>query len=155
MVPRLKHIQTEESIDISDELLEQLAEISNGSMRYPLIQLEEFKALNREIKGSDLKLQKGLKNIKKIFKKLKQRKIPDAKRLVLKMYEKGNDFTDIAKSFHDFTMLSIKNELNFKQKAKCLISIGDAERNVNLGCNEFIQISRMIADISLLLQNTS
>ena len=152
MLPRLYHIVVSEKIKISNDLLRNLAEMSNGSMRYPIIQLEEFKSLDREITEKDLKLEKNLESIKIIFSLLKDKKIPYAKSKVLELYQEGSNLNDILRYFHDFTVMSLKNDLNFKAKAKTLIKIGETERNVNEGCNEFIQISFLLSSISLLLQ---
>ena len=154
MFGRLRFVSNEENIDISDELLMRLAELSNGSMRYPMIILEELSTLNREIESEDLKLREELSEIQNIFMLLKGKKIPKAKDSVYKLYENGNNFSDVIKGFHDFTIMSIENELNFKEKAKCLIKIAETERNVKNGCNEFIQFSYLLSNISLLLQNT-
>lgn len=152
MVPRLTHIVETEKIDISKELLLKLADMSNGSMRYPIIQLEEFKTLNRKITEKDLKLEKNLESIKEIFSLLKERKVPYAKSKVLELYQDGSNFGDVIRYLHDFTMMSLANELNFNVKAQTIISLAQAERNVNEGCNEFIQISFLLSKIALLLQ---
>jgi len=154
MFPRLKYIIEQENIDISDKLLFNLAELSNGSMRYPIIQLEEFKALNRKIKENDIQLEESLGNIKSIFSLLKSRKIPLARNKILDLYQNGSNFNNIIRYFHDFTIMSLGNDLNYKTKAKCLVKIAEAERSVKEGCNEFIQISSLLSDISLLLQET-
>jgi len=155
MIDRLKFIRDEQKINISDDLLEYLSEISNGSMRYPIIQLEEFKSLNRKITKNDLRLEKSLEVIKEIFSLLKDRKIPIAKNKVLELYQKGFYFKDIARYFHDFTMLSLGNDLNYEVKAKTLIKIAESERDVNNGCNQFIVVSSLLSNISLLLQKTN
>jgi len=152
MLPRLKYIAKEEEIEISEELLLKLADMSNGSMRYPVIQLEEFKALNRKITDNDLRLEKNLESIKVIFSLLKDKKVPYAKSKVLELYQDGSNFNDIIRYLHDFTMMSLGNDLNFNVKARTVISIAEAERNVNEGCNEFIQISFLLSKIALLLQ---
>ena len=154
MFPRLKHIVEQEKIDISDKLLLNLAKLSNGSMRYPIIQLEELKALNRKITEKDIQLEESLGNIKNIFSLLKLRKIPPAKDKILDLYQNGSNFNNIIKYFHDFTIMSLGNDLNYKTKAKCLIKIAETERNFKEGCNEFIQISYLLSNISLLLQKT-
>ena len=154
MFPRLKYIAEKEDIDISDKLILNLAEISNGSMRYPIIQLEEFEALNREITDADIQLEESLENIKSIFSLLKERKIPIARNKIIDLYQNGSNFNNIIKYFHDFTMMSLGNNLNYRSKANCLIKIAETERNVKEGCNEFIQISFLLSNISLLLQDT-
>ena len=154
MFPRLKYIVEQEVIDISNKLLLNLAELSNGSMRYPIIQLEEFKALDRKITERDIQLEESLESIKSIFNLLKLRKIPPARSKILDLYQNGSNFNNIIKYFHDFTMMSLGNSLNYKTKAKCVIKIAETERNVNQGCNEFIQISFLLSNISLLLQKT-
>ena len=154
MFPRLKHIAEQEKIDISDELIYNLAELSNGSMRYPIIQLEEFEALNRKITADDIQLEESLENIKNIFNLLKERKIPPARNKILDLYQNGSNFNNIIKYFHDFTMMSLGNDLNYKSKAKCLIKIAETEFRVKSGCNEFIAISSLLSNISLLLQET-
>lgn len=154
MLPRLKYIVEQEKIDISNELIENLAELSNGSMRYPIIQLEEFEALNRKITEKDIQLEESLESIKSIFSLLKLRKIPQTRNKILDLYQDGSNFNNIIKYFHDFTMLSLGNNINYKTKAKCLIKIAETERNVKEGCNEFIQISFLLSNISLLLQET-
>lgn len=151
MFPRLKYIAETEKINIDDNLIIKLTEISNGSMRYPTIQLEEFKALNRKIIADDIRMSESLETIKEIFKLLKLRKVPNAKNKILELYEKGNMFFDIIKHFHDFTMISLDDGTNFKVKAKTLIKLAKAERNVREGCNEFIQLSFILSNISLLL----
>ena len=153
MMPRLMFIVEKEEIDIRPRLLFKLAEMSNGSMRYPIIQLEEFKSLNRKITEKDLKLEKNLESIKVIFSLLKKRNIPNAKTKVLDLYQEGSSFNDVLRYIHDFTMMSLGNDLNFKSKAQTLVKIGEAERNVTEGCNEFIQISFLLSSISLLMQN--
>lgn len=154
MFPRLKYIVEQEEIDILDKLLHTLAELSNGSMRYPIIQLEEFKALNRKIIEKDIQLEESLESIKSIFSLLKLRKIPPARNKILDLYQNGSNFNNIIKYFHDFTMMSLKNNLNYKTKAKCLIKISKTEFRVKSGCNEFIAISFLLSNISLLLQKT-
>lgn len=154
MFPRLKYIVEQEKIDISDELIYNLAELSNGSMRYPIIQLEEFEALNRKITEKDIQLEESLENIKSIFSLLKKRKIPPARNKILDLYQNGSNFNNIIKYFHDFTIMSLGNNLNYKSKAKCLIKISETEFRVKSGCNEFIAISYLLSNISLLLQET-
>ena len=151
MFPRLKYIAKTEEINIHFDLIMKLAEVSNGSMRYPIIQLEEFKALDRKITTDDIRMSEDLETIREIFKLLKLRKVPNAKNKVLELYEKGNMFFDIIKHFHDFTMISLNDGTNFKVKAKTLIKLAEAERNVKEGCNEFIQLSFILSNISLLL----
>lgn len=152
MLPRLRHITDKEEILIDDGLLLRLAHMSNGSMRYPIIQLEEFKTLNRRIVEKDLKLEKNLESVKVIFSLLKERKIPYAKSKILEMYQDGSNFNDVLRYLHDFTIMSLGNDLNFNVKAQTLIAIAKAERNVNEGCNEFIQISFLLSKIAVLLQ---
>ena len=154
MFPRLKYISKQEEIDISDKLIHVLAELSNGSMRYPIIQLEEFKALDRKITEKDIQLEESLESIKSIFSLLKERKIPQARNKILDLYQDGSNFNNIVKYFHDFTMMSLGNNLNYKSKAQCLIKISEAEFRVKSGCNEFITISYLLSNISLLLQET-
>lgn len=154
MFPRLKYIAEQEEIDISDKLILNLAKLSNGSMRYPIIQLEEYKALNRKIVSKDIQMEESLVNIKEIFNLLKLKKIPPAKNKILDLYQNGNNFDNIIRYFHDFTMMSLGNNLNYKTKAQCLIKIANSERNVKEGCNEFIQIDSLLSNISLLLQET-
>lgn len=155
MFPRLKYIAETEKINISDDLIKELAYKSNGSMRYPILQLEEFKMLNRKITYKDIKMVESLETIKEIFKLLKNKKIPNAKDKVLELYEKGNNFYDIIKHFHDFTMLSLGDITNFKVKAKTLVKIAEAEKNVKEGCNEFLQLSFILSNISLLLNDNT
>jgi len=154
MFPRLRYIANQEVINISDKLILNLAKLSNGSMRYPVIQLEEFKALNRRITEKDIQLEESLESIKSIFSLLKQRRIPPARNKILDLYQNGSNFNNIIRYFHDFTMMSLGNDLNYKTKAKCIIKIAKAERNVKAGCNEFLQISYLLSNISLLLQKT-
>jgi DNA polymerase III gamma/tau subunit len=151
MVPRLEYIATEEKIDISKELLLKLAECSNGSMRYPVLQLEEFKALNRKIVINDIQLEKSLDTIREIFELLDKRKIPMAKNKIMDLYQEGNMFDDIIRYFHDFTMFSLKNNTNFRIKGKTLIKIAETERSVKEGCNQFIALSFLLSHIALLL----
>lgn len=152
MFPRLKYIANNEKIKISDDLIMKLAELSNGSMRTPINRLEEFKALNREITEDDIRMEKSLESIKKIFLLLRDKKIPIARNIVLDLYQEGSNFNDIIRYFHDFTMISMNNITNFKSKAYVLINIAKAERNVKEGCNEFIQLSYLLSKISTLIQ---
>lgn len=157
MIERLKKIRDEENINMTDELVKKLAEISNGSMRFPIIRLEEFKSLERKIKEEDLTLSEEFETIKIIFMLLKDKKIPLARDKTLDLYQKGFNFGDIIEFFHNFTIDSLDNytnEINYRIKAKVLIKIAEAERDVKQGCNEFIQISFLLSHISLLLINT-
>ena len=151
MFPRLKYISEQEEINISDNLIHDLAEISNGSMRYPIIQLEEFSALNRKIINNDIHLEESLENIKSIFSLLKGRKIPAAKDRIIQLYQNGSNFNNIIKYFHDFTMMSLGNDLNYRAKANCLIKIAETERSVKESCNEFIAISYLLSNAIILL----
>lgn len=155
MIPRLELIAKEQKIDINKGLIKKLADISNGSMRFPIIQLEEFKSLNRKITEDDIRLEEKLNAIKNIFNLLKNKKIPLAKDKLLDLYQKGHYFNDIIRYFHDFTINSLKNDVNFRVKANVLIKIAETERNVKDGCNEFIQLTFLLSNISLLLQTTN
>lgn len=157
MFDRLIKIRNEEKIDINDELIMKLAEMANGSMRFPVIRLEEFKALERTIKEDDLKLSEEFETIKVIFMLLKDKKILLARDRTLDLYQKGFSFDNIIEFFHNFTIDSLENysnEINYKIKSKVLIKIAEAERNVKEGCNEFIQLSFLLSNISLLLIDT-
>jgi len=157
MIDRLKKIRDEENIDMSDDLVMKLAEMTNGSMRFPVIRLEEFKSLKRKIEENDLKLSEEYETIKIIFMYLKEKKIPIARDKTLDLYQKGFHFNDIVEFFHNFTIDSLEkytNEINYRIKAKVLIKIAEAERAVIEGCNEFLQLSFLLSNISLLLIDT-
>lgn len=153
MVDRLKYIATKEKIDISDEVILELAKSSNGSMRHPVVLLDELSSLNRKITKKDIKLTQELDKVKNVFIALKDKKIPLAKGLVYDMYQKGNNFFDIIRSFHDFTLKYLEKTTNFKIKAQCLVEIAKAEENVRSRCNEFLQMSSLLGKMGILLSN--
>jgi len=153
IVKRLKYIRECEKIDISDELLFKLAKMSNGSVRFPIIRLEELSSLNKKIIEDDIKFEENLEVIKEVFLMLKNKKLIHAKNSIMELYQDGLYFDDIIELFHNYTIssMNIEEDKNYEMKLLTLIKIAEAEKSVKEGCNEFIQLSSLLSTITMVL----
>lgn len=156
MINKLKWISDKENININDEALKSIYEISNGDLRKGILILQNIKYVKKNILLENVinkcdiyeickyisqeDMEKYIENIKS------NNNILNIIKITKEIINKGYIFNSVINKIIQY----IINNDNIKDnlKAKILFEISDIEKNINDGANEYIQLLKIITMIS-------
>lgn len=156
ILEKLKYICEKESLNVSDECLEALIEISEGDARRTIMNLQNLQYLikyKKNITKSDIIQMNG--NIEKDkFQKFWQicstGSINQIKSLSFNLCREGY----VIKSILKHLMISImQSNIDDKIKSKILLELCDSDRKLSEGCTESLQLLNILLYTNCMINN--
>ena len=157
MICKLQLISTNENINIGQDALECIAEISNGDLRKGILILQNIKYVKKNVHGTTNDILKN--DIYDVCKYISQEEmnkyILDVKsndsivniiNVTKEIINKGYIFNSIVNKIIQYVIHD--DVLNDKAKANVLFELSTIEKNINDGANEYIQLLKLITMIS-------
>jgi replication factor C subunit 2/4 len=153
---KIKYISLQEKLDVSDECLNTLIEISEGDARRTIMNLQNLQYLikyKKNILPSDILQMTGSVDKEK-FKNLWQicssGNINQIRRLTINLIREGF----VIKSILKYLMESIINsDLNDNIKSIILIELCDTDRKLSEGCSEYTQLLNILLFANITIKN--
>jgi len=156
MSNKLKWIASNENIDINDEALKCIYEISNGDFRKGILMLQNIKYVKKNILSENKITKNDIYNICKYISQEEMNEyINDIKtdnniiniiKITREIINKGYIFNSVVNKIIQYIITN--DNINDKSKAKILFEISDIEKNINDGANEYIQLLKLITMLS-------
>ncbi|OKY79177.1 MAG: ATPase involved in DNA replication HolB small subunit [Candidatus Methanohalarchaeum thermophilum] len=148
---RIKYIIDEEDIEISEEAIRALKNISSGDMRRAINTLQSAASLEGEIKEDDvfrISAKPHPREVKAMMKKAVTGSFMEAKEDLNELMEKrGLAGEDIIKEIHNSIFeLDIPN----KRKIEIIDRVGDVEYYIIEGADSRLQLESLLAKLSLI-----
>jgi replication factor C subunit 2/4 len=143
----LKHISKNENLNVSNECLEAIIEISEGDARRSIMNLQNLEYLikyKKNITRADIIQMNG--NIDKdkfsyFWKVCSSGTIKQIKILTSNLCREGYVIKSIIKHLMNCVM---ENNINEKKKSKILIELCDTDRKLSEGCTESLQLLNIL-----------
>jgi replication factor C subunit 2/4 len=156
ILKKLKYIVDKENLNVSDECLEALIEISEGDARRTIMNLQNLQYLikyNKNITKNDIIQMNG--NIEKdkfknFWKICSGGTINQIKTLSLDLCREGYVIKSIMKHLMKSVMESNTDE---KTKSKILLELCDTDRKLSEGCTESLQLLNILLYTNCLINN--
>ena len=142
---KLKDISIKENFNCSDNIINKIIKISRGDLRKAINYLQKSYNSYDELYNENIldEISGILPN--DIFNELIQyifdKNLLKIDELIKNIYLEGYSLVNQILLFHDFI---INSELTNKQKAKIITKIADVDQNLIKGCDEYIQLIRLI-----------
>ena len=160
IITKLKIISKKENINIEENGLKCIAEISNGDLRKSILILQNIKYLNpddfnKEIVIEDDDIYKMCKYIsnRELFNYIslikEDNKINNIIRISKDIINKGYVFNSLIIRLIDYIINY--NNISELNKAKILFEISFIEKNINDGADEYIQILKLLNNLSNII----
>ncbi len=160
IITKLKIISRKENINIDENSLRCIAEISNGDLRKSILILQNIKYLNPDnyedkkvITEDDIyKMCKYISrdDLNEYIISIKEdNKISNIIRISKDIINKGYIFNSLIIRLIDF--ISKNDDIIEESKAKILFDISFIEKNINDGADEYIQILKLLNNLSNIL----
>ncbi len=159
IIDKLKWISTKEKIPVCDSALVSISEISNGDLRKSILMLQNIKyikierSIDSDIQDEDVyqmckfitssQLKKYIKNIKK------NNNVSNIIKITKDIINKGYVFNSVIIKIIEY----IVNDDDIKDTAKAsiLFEISFIEKYINDGADEYIQLLKLLNNISNVL----
>lgn len=153
---KLKQISISENFNCSDNLINKIIKISRGDLRKAINYLQKcFNSYNESFNEDILEEVSGIipnhifnELTKNIFDK-NLKKIDD---IIKTIFLEGYSLVNQILLLHDFI---IDSNLTNQQKAKIITKIADVDQNLIKGCDEYIQLIRIVYYIVYILSNNN
>lgn len=144
---KIKHISQMENLQVSDECLHTLIDLSEGDARRTIMNLQNLQYLIKyktNITPRDIIQMNGnidIDKFKNFWEICSKGTIQQIKLLTIKLCREGF----LVKSVLKYLMDSIlKSEINDKTKSKILIELCNTDRKLSEGCDEYIQLLNIL-----------
>jgi replication factor C subunit 2/4 len=143
---KLEQISKNENLEYSDNLLNKIVKMSRGDMRKAINFLQkcnnnlsiEFKEeLLDEIYGSI-----PINMLEELFVNIFEKNLLKINKILNNIQNEGYSLVNQILMFHDYVI--INNKLNSNQKSKIINKINDIDQNLIRGCDEYIQLMRLV-----------
>ncbi len=148
---RIKHVSESEKIQLSEDGVNAILEISNGDLRRAINILQTAAAQGGEIKDQTIYSVTGMANPPKVREMLKtalDRRFTDARnQLRALLIEDGVAESDIIRQIHRET---VSLDLPEEDKMRLVEAIGETEYRLSQGSDGEIQLSSLLAKYTLL-----
>lgn len=158
MITKLKSISANENIEINNEALECVSEISNGDLRKGILMLQNIKYIKNNTNVKNKITKNDIYDICKYISQENMNKyILDVKsngnilniiKVTKEIINKGYIFNSIINKIIQYIILN--DEYDDKSKATVLFEMSLIEKSINDGANEYIQLLKLITMISNL-----
>ena len=146
---KLNNINMSEKLNLSDECIETISEISNGDLRKEILLLQNTKYIKKNINKDDIyEMCKYIRSeeIEKYIIELKtDTSIKNIMMITKKIIESGYIYNSI---IIELCKYIIKMKIEDNKKAKILFMISDIEKKLNERCDEYIQLLTLFTEIT-------
>lgn len=150
---RLKYIAEEENVDLREEGLEAIIEVSEGDLRKAINLLQSVAYLNVPINRDVVYRTAGLvypEHVREMIEKAFKGDFESARKLLVKaMVEEGVSGEDLLQEFYR-EISSDAISLEVEDKIKLLDFISDLDYRISQGATDYIQLSALLAFITNL-----
>ena len=156
MIKKLKWISEIENININQDGLDCLSEISNGDLRKGILMLQNIKYIKNNIcKEKEITKNDIYRICKYISQEDMNKYILDVKsngnilniiKITKEIINNGYIFNSVINKIIQYIILN--DNIDDKLKANILFEISNIEKNINDGANEYIQLLKLITMIS-------
>ena len=157
MKSRLKYISVNEDINISDECLNKIMEISDGDFRMAITILQNTTYLSGDItinsicEMTNIFPQKFLDEINNICIRSKSQDIHNIIVLTKKIRRLGYPIQKIIRQIYE--LVNSSNKLTDKQKSLIMFTLADSEKKLINGADEYIQTLNILSTIKGVATN--
>lgn len=154
IILKLQNISKKENINIDDNALISIANISNGDLRKSILMLQNLKYIKYENNNLEIKSN----NVYELCKYISQNEmeiyinniknnsdISNIVKITKEIINKGYIFSSIINKIVDYIINN--DNINDNIKAKILLEISYIEKNINDGAAEYIQLLKLLNNI--------